>query len=120
MEQNRAYEHMDSRELLAALLRSQKRHAWVNTVLTCLLAALLVTVLIALPRALRTLEGVEQTLRQVDAFVENANEMVSANADSVTEAMEKLNGLDFDALNQAIGDLSEAVKPLANLARYFH
>ena len=123
MEENTSYEVMDSRELLSELLRYQKkevRHARLATIVSVLLiGALLVTLLVALPRAVTVLDHMETSLEQIDVFVEGANQVVSQNTDAVTEAVGKLNGLDFDALNKAIRDLSDTVGPLANFARLF-
>ena len=117
------HEHTDSRALLEELLRYQKkevRHARLGTVISCLLiAALLLTVLIALPRAVTVLDHMEQSLQEIDTFVESADRVVSDNSGAVTEALGKLNDVDFDTLNEAIQDLSDAVKPLANFARMF-
>lgn len=130
MEQNKSYEQMDSRELLEELLRYQKKevhHARLTTVVGILLiGALLATLLVVLPRAATVLSHMETSLQQIDTFVEEANtfveganKVVSDNSDAVTQAVGKLNGLDFDTLNQAIQDLSDTVRPLANFMRRF-
>ncbi|MBE6990509.1 MAG: hypothetical protein E7426_07180 [Ruminococcaceae bacterium] len=123
MEQDRSYEQMDSRELLAELVRCQKketRHArWSLAVSLLLAVAVVAAVVVVLPRGVAILDHMEQSLQQVDTFVAGANKMISDNTDTVTEAVTKLNGLDFDALNRAIQDLSDAVEPLAKFARLF-
>ena len=123
MEPNKSYEQMDSRELLAELLRCQKKelhHARVTTVVSILLiGALLLTLLVALPRAVTVLDHMETSLRQIDTFVQDADKVVSDNTDAVTQAVGKLNGLDFDTLNKAIQDLSDTVSPLAEFMRKF-
>lgn len=123
MRENRPLEQMDSRELLAELARYQKKevsHARLGTVVGILLmAALLVTLLVVLPRAVTLLNHMEQSLQEIDTFVEHADRVVSENTDAVGEALSKVNGVDFDTLNQAIRDLSDAVRPLANFARLF-
>ena len=112
---------MDSRELLSQIARYQKKevnHARMNTVVGVLVAAvLLLTLLVALPRAVALLDHMEQSLREIDVFVQNADQMVSDNSEAVTEALGKVNAVDFDSLNTAIRDLSDAVHPLAQLAR---
>ena len=55
----------------------------------------------------------------ISAMAENANSMLADNTEGVSEAVEKLNSIDFDALNDAISSLGEAVGPLAQLARLF-
>lgn len=48
----------------------------------------------------------------VDALVRYAQE-------SLAETMEKLDTIDLETLNQAIGDLAEIIEPLANFVRRF-
>lgn len=124
MTENTTFEQMDSRELLAQIARYQKKevgHARLNTVVGVLVAAvLLVTLLVVLPRAVTVLDHMEQSLQEIDTFVESADRVVADNSGAVTDALGKLNGVDFDTLNEAIQDLSDAVKPLANFARMFN
>ena len=135
--EEKTIEQMDTRELVAELLRCQKKelhHARVTTVVSILLiGALLLTLLVALPRAVTLADHMEESLQQIDTFVDSAstfadrantfvdsaNSVVAQNADAVTEAVSKLNGLDFDTLNKAIQDLSDTVSPLAEFMRKF-
>lgn len=135
--EEKTIEQMDTRELVAELLRCQKkelRHARIATVVSLLLAAALaLTLLLVLPRAVTLADHMEESLQQIDTFVDSAstfadrantfvdsaNSVVAQNADAVTEAVSKLNGLDFDTLNRAIQDLADTVSPLANLMRRF-
>ena len=123
MRETKPLNQMDNRELLAELVRYQKKevnHARLSTVVGALLiAVLLITLLVVLPRAVILLDHMEQSLQEIDTFVEGSNRVVSENSDGVAEALSKLNGVDFDALNQAIRDLSDAVHPLADFARLF-
>ena len=123
MRETKPLNQMDNRELLAELVRYQKKevnHARLSTVVGVLLiAVLLVTLLVVLPRAVILLDHMEQSLQEIDTFVEGSNRVVSENSDGVAEALSKLNGVDFDALNQAIRDLPDAVHPLADFARLF-
>lgn len=123
MRETKPLNQMDNRELLAELVRYQKKevnHARLSTVVGVLLiAVLLITLLVVLPRAVILLDHMEQSLQEIDTFVEGSNRVVSENSDGVAEALSKLNGVDFDALNQAIRDLSDAVHPLADFARLF-
>lgn len=120
MRNHSSWEQMDSRSLLAELTRSQKRHIrLVTAVGAALIAALLITTLIILPRAVAVLDHMEQSLQEIDTLVSHTDRMVSENTDAVGDALSKVNGVDFEALNQAIRDLSDTVKPLANFARMF-
>ena len=61
----------------------------------------------------------ETSLEGIDKVVENANTILTENASGMNEAIENFNKVDFESLNQAINDLSDAVAPLADFARAF-
>ena len=104
----------------------------------CLLGALLVVICVVsaavVPKTLRTLDRVDETLAGVDSLVEtaeaalttanaaadSANKLVADNADAVAEAMEKFNSVDFESLNRAINDLADIVAPLARVSNLFN
>ena len=70
------------------------------------------------------LDYLEQTsyqLSQVDlqGMVSNVDGLVTTGQQSMEATMEKLNGIDFDALNKAIQDLSAVTRSLANVTRIF-
>ena len=97
---------------------------------TCASLALIliiaVALLVAVPRVMRTLDHMEQTLSSIDELavsadtaLDAANVMIEGNADAVTEAMQKFNSVDFENLNKAIKDLSDVVEPLARVSNFF-
>ena len=53
-------------------------------------------------------------------MVENVDELVITSQAGVEQAMEQLNAIDFETLNQAIEDLSAVIEPLANFFNIFH
>lgn len=61
------------------------------------------------------LETVSAALADADlaAMVDNVNSLAVSSQDGLRQTMEKLNTIDFDALNQAIANLSAVVEPLA-------
>ena len=68
------------------------------------------------------LDYLEQTsyqLSQVDmqGMVSNVDGLVTTGQQSLQATMEKLNSIDFDALNKAIKDLSAVTQSLANVTR---
>ena len=103
------------------------RHAVV--LIAVLLAVVCLVSILVVPRTLRALEHAERTLSNVDGLIETAdralatateavgaaNRLVEENADNVSGMMEKINAIDFDALNRAIGDLADIIAPLARL-----
>lgn len=70
---------------------------------------------------LGNLEAVTSELAQVDlgSMVSNVDSLVSDSQEGVKQALDKLNALDIQSLNQAIADLSAVVKPLAEFFSKF-
>ena len=56
-------------------------------------------------------------VQNVDALVTDVDGLVGPSQVGVEQAMEKLNAIDFDALNEAIKDLSDVIDPIA---RFFN
>ena len=71
---------------------------------------------------LTNLTQVTDQLADMDlgTMIENVDELVVTSQSGVDQAMKKLNQIDFDTLNQAIGDLSDVVEPLASFFNIFH
>lgn len=65
-------------------------------------------------------EGAGGMVEDVGDMVTNTNTLLEQNTGNLTEAIAKLNGVDFDTLNQAIEDLADAVEPLGRLGRMFN
>ena len=67
------------------------------------------------------LDTVALTLAEADlgAMVENVNTLTASSQQAVTEALEKLEGIDIDTLNTAIEDLAIIVEPLAKVSKLF-
>lgn len=68
--------------------------------------------------------NLEQTSRQLasvdlESMVSNIDTLVLSGQQSLEQSMEKLNGIDLEALNQAIEDLRKAIEPLAKLSGMF-
>ena len=58
-------------------------------------------------------------VQNMDALVSNVDGLVASSQAGVEDAMKKINGIDFDALNAAIKDLSDVVEPIANFFNKF-
>lgn len=102
----------------------------------CLIAAaccavLLLTVLKLVPQlqalteqadiVMTNLETVTEELTKLDleAMVENIDSLVGTSQGAVSSAIEKLEQIDIDTLNEAISDLSDVIEPLAKIANRF-
>lgn len=108
----------------------QRLMRWAVILIAVLLAVVCIVSLLVVPRTLRALEHAERTLSGADGLIETAdkalatatevadaaNRIMEENADAVSDTMEKINAIDFDALNRAIGDLADIIAPLARLA----
>ena len=98
-----------------------------------ILAVLCVAALLLVPKEANMIDHTERTLSRIDELAEaadaaltsastaaeNANQLVADNSDAVSEAMDKFNSVDFDALNRAINDLADIVEPLAKVSNFF-
>lgn len=58
-------------------------------------------------------------VENVDTLVGNVDGLVGTSQVGVEQAMEKLNSIDFDALNAAIKDLSDVIEPIAKFFNTF-
>lgn len=71
---------------------------------------------------LSNLEDVTTELAEVDltGMVDSVDSLVSSSQEGVTQALDKINNLDIESLNDAITDLSAVVKPLAEFFSKFN
>ena len=67
------------------------------------------------------LNTVTQALADADlgSMVDSVNTLATDSQSAVTEAMQKLETIDIDTLNQAIADLADVVEPLAKVSKFF-
>ena len=64
-------------------------------------------------------QQMQSLLTNVDSLVANVDTLVSTSQDGVADTLEKINDIDFDALNKAIKDLSTVIEPLAKFFKTF-
>jgi len=136
----RGLEGMDDHELLLDLAKEQRRTSRYTKLIGVSCVGICVAVCISLavivPKVLSTLSNVNKTvdsaytveenasnmivsaqesLDGIDVMIENVDSVVVDNTESVTEALAKLNDVDFDTLNQSIQDLHSVIEPLAKM-----
>lgn len=58
-------------------------------------------------------------VENVDALVTNVDGLVGTSQIAVEQTMTKINAVDFEALNQAIEDLSDVIEPIAKFFNTF-
>lgn len=133
MEENR-----EMMELLRRIEKANRRQAlsgWIMCVVAVVTALccvmLFMTVVDLLPQintviaqTETVLSNLEQTTEQFSAMdlqgmVADVDTLVLTGQDSLEQTMEKLNTIDFEALNQAIEDLSDVIEPLARFFKAF-
>ena len=132
-------EKRELRELLERLDRSNRQQAryarWqciFSVAAAVCIVGLFVLVYTLMPQVRELTEKTEVVLTNLTevtdqlagmdlgTMVENVDELVVTSRDGVEQAVEQLNSIDFEALNQAIGDLSDVVKPMADFFNIFH
>jgi len=71
---------------------------------------------------LENLEIVTEQLADMDLgdMIQNVDSLVVTSQDSLEQMMAKMNTIDFESLNRAIGDLADVVEPLAKFFSVFH
>ena len=64
--------------------------------------------------------NIEGLVGNVEGLVGDVSNLTTAAQDSLTEAMSKLNAINFETLNRAIEDLADVVEPLAKFFNVFN
>ena len=125
-------------DLLAETLKYQKKAyrragitAFAHFLLIITLLAVLAAGVLLLPRVFGIIGQAEDALNNVQSLTRTAEEAVKQageamdavgslaenNAEDLAEAIDKLNGIDFARLNEAIRNLHDVVEPLGNFVR---
>lgn len=110
--------------ILEELRVLQKKHLFYQRVSCILILVFVVASLSVLPGIFRTLAMVQDTLETSNAAIEQAKTtledvsgFVTEGSDNLATAMQKIEGIDIDGLNEAISDLGAIVEPMARLFR---
>ena len=114
--------------------KTQITLAHIRTIASLLaLAAVVAALVFFAPRALDMIDHINTTLSSVDSMVaeaddtfsslkdtlRSANGLTADSTDELAEAIEKINSIDFDTLNQSISSLQEVVSGLSRLTGFF-
>ena len=88
---------------------------------------LLVSLAVLVPKVTNTLnnanvalEQIVYTARQVDEVFASVETLVEDSSEGVTQALENMNSIDFEGLNQSISDLGKVVSPLSSFFSRFN
>ena len=111
-------------ELLEEMKKINKKALMHQRIMSALMVAFVVIVVSLLPSVVSTLDTAKTTLRHMneavtkmeDALtgVEELSTQAKAAMGGMEEAVDNINGIDMETLNQAIKDLSDVVEPMAN------
>ncbi|MGN1332978.1 MAG: hypothetical protein ACI4V0_09455 [Lachnospiraceae bacterium] len=93
--------------------------AGVVCILIVTLAALVPQISTTLDTANRALEDISYTASRVNEVFASVETLVEDSSTGVTEAIEKLNSINFEGLNQSIEDLGKVVSPLSEFFSRF-
>ena len=87
---------------------------------------LLITVILLLPKVMETLSGankaiaqISETMVEVDEVFESVKTLIEESEQGLSLAIDSMNSIDFEGLNQSITDLGNVVSPLANFFSKF-
>ncbi|MCI2048434.1 MAG: hypothetical protein LKJ76_01800 [Lachnospiraceae bacterium] len=59
-------------------------------------------------------DSAQSSLTKIDEAVNNANVVIKDNSENVTDAVQKIDNIDFDSLNSSIQRLNDSLEPFAN------
>lgn len=112
-------------ELLEEMKKLNKKALMHQRVMSVLMLVFVIVVVSLLPTVVTTLDTAKSTLIHMNEAItqmEGALTEVGTLAteagtamDGMEKALENINGIDIQSLNQAITDLGEVVEPMANL-----
>ncbi len=116
-------------ELLESLKKLEKKHLFYQRVICALMLVIAIGVVCVVPGTIRTLKVARDTMENANATILQASEaigqaqttledvsaFVTVGGDELAVAMEKINGIDIEGLNDGIADLKAVIEPLARL-----
>lgn len=115
-------------ELLKDMKGQNKKKLFYLRLLTAIFAVICIAIVAVIPSVLSTLATTQNTMAHLndtittmddtittmDETLDTITEMADAGTTGITEALEKIESIDFEGLNKAIGDLGTVVEPMAN------
>ena len=118
------------KELLAELVDLQKkgsRRAALAVIISAFAAAiLLAAAIILVPRTVSMINDTNRLVTEalgavenIDKVVRDASGLIEENAEGITDAIQRVDAVDFESLNDSIKSLSDILTPLANFFNVF-
>lgn len=131
--------------LLEQLVENSRKQLFYSRIaslsVTVLAGAVVISLLLVIPKALATVQkvnaaigtsmetvelantaikSVTQMSDSITDMGENMDAFITDNAQAVAEVMSKIEAVDFEGLNSAIQDLGDVIEPLAKFFRIMH
>lgn len=131
--------------LLEQLVENSRKQLFYSRIaslsVTVLAVAVVISLLLVIPKALATVQkvnaaigtsmetvelantaikSVTQMSDSITDMGENMDAFITDNAQAVAEVMSKIEAVDFEGLNSAIQDLGDVIEPLAKFFRIMH
>lgn len=124
---NESAMHSAHLEELVQMQRQMLRHTKITTGINMALCLVLLVLIVSATfwvsakagQVESSLAAIDQLVDDAGVLIENTNTMVTDNADTVAETVQKLNEVDIETLNAAIENLNTAIEPLSNFAGLF-
>lgn len=121
-------EQLSTLEMMEAIKEQNKKSLMYQRLNTLLMLVFIAVLLSVVPTFISTMKIASNTLKNANEAVIHANNavtqmettmdsiqlLVEDSGDGMEQAITKMNSLDIDTLNNAIEDLSEVVKPMAD------
>ena len=127
--------NISTESLLIEMRDMSKKRLFFQRISACCLAGifliLLLAVVIILPKAVKTLSGIDNvmtkagnSLSEIDTMAKEItttttalNELVTKNGPNLSEAVTSMSNIDYEGLNTAITDLKDSVGPFAGIMK---
>lgn len=94
--------------------------AGIFLILLIAVSVLVPKITITLDNANVALEQISYTAQQMDDVLMEVGELVEDSSEGVTKALENMNTIDFDKLNQSIEDFNNVISPLSGFFGRFN
>ncbi len=120
-------------ELLKDMKGQNKKKLFYLRLLTAIFAVICIAIVSVIPSVISTLDTtkttmahlndtittMDDTITTMDETLDAITAMADTGTTGITEALEKIESIDFEGLNSAIGDLGTVVEPMAKFFEKF-
>lgn len=116
---------MDQETYMSYIKKQYRLTRLIAVMVTGIFLIVLLSAVMLVPKAAATLDKADETLSKLDevteglsqadlpGLIKHMDELLAESGEGLQEALEKVNSMDIETLNDAIGDLQAIVEPLA-------